>query len=91
MTTACPKALNHRLIWSDLSSYAKRDAFDFDFAFSLAEPLILTFCAGAAAPSTEGSAATVDHTDIRGLVPHNMCPSGAASIYWRESRVVSCQ
>ena len=31
MTPVGPEALDHRLIWSDLSSYAARDAFDFDF------------------------------------------------------------
>jgi len=37
------EALDHRLIWSDLSSYAARDAFDFDFdfAFPFAEVLRL--------------------------------------------------
>jgi len=59
--------------------------------FFLLDALWLLTLLCAAVPSTEGNAATMITLIYAGWLPHDMCPSGAASIYLRESRVFSCQ
>jgi len=59
--------------------------------FFLAELLTCLSLFGAAVTTTEGKAATIDHTDIRGFVHMSRIRRELPRSKLRESRVFSCQ
>jgi hypothetical protein len=71
----CPLTLSRRLlIWNDLSSQlvVRVSFFSVPSSLSIARRTAVWVV-------VEAAVATVDHSDIRGSIPHNRDPSGAAS------------